>query len=169
MLNIAMLSKWHVHAGDYANQVRKNGHNISVVWDEDEQRGKDWAAELGCEYEKDLAKVLARSDVDAVIVDTETSKHRDVMVAAANAKKHIFTEKTLAATKKEALEIEEAVMKNNVIFTISDGCPPTVVSPMRIRIQLRFPVSSPLPKTYVISKRTTPNKYKYRQYFVIWS
>jgi predicted dehydrogenase len=41
------------------------------------------------------------------------------MVAAANAKKHIFTEKTLAATKKEALEIAEAVEKNGVIFTIS--------------------------------------------------
>ena len=119
MLNVSMLSKWHVHAGDYANQVKKNGHNIPVVWDEDEQRGSDWAKELGCEYEKDLAKVLARSDIDAVVVDTETSKHRDIMVAAANAKKHIFTEKTLAATKKEALEIAKAVEENGVIFTIS--------------------------------------------------
>ncbi|MCL1859687.1 MAG: Gfo/Idh/MocA family oxidoreductase [Oscillospiraceae bacterium] len=119
MLNVAMLSKWHVHAGGYANEVKKLGHNIPVVWDEDENRGKDWAKELGCDYENDLAKVLARSDIDAVVVDTETSKHRDVMIAAANAKKHIFTEKTLAATKKEALEIAKAVEKNKVIFTIS--------------------------------------------------
>ena len=119
MLNIAMLSKWHVHAGGYANEAKKSGHNIPVVWDEDDKRGSDWAKELGCDYEKDLAKVLARSDVDAVIVDTETSKHMPVMIAAANAKKHIFTEKTLAATKKEALEIEKAVKKNNIIFTIS--------------------------------------------------
>ena len=114
-----MLSKWHVHAGGYANEVKNSGHQIPCVWDEDTARGKAWAEELGCDFEPDLAKVLARADVDAVIVDNETSKHRDVMVAAANAKKHIFTEKTLAATKKEALEIEEAVKKNNVIFTIS--------------------------------------------------
>ena len=119
MVNVAMLSKWHVHAADYANQVKNNGHNITVVWDEDEQRGKNWAEELGCAYERDLAKVLSRSDVGAVVVDTETSKHKDVMVAAANAKKHIFTEKTLAATKKDALEIAKAVEKNKVVFTIS--------------------------------------------------
>ena len=119
MLNVAMLSKWHVHAGGYANEVKNLGHNIPVVWDEDENRGKSWAKELGCDFEKDLDKVLARSDVDAVVVDTETSKHKDVMVAAANAKKHIFTEKTLAATKKDALEIEKAIEENKVIFTIS--------------------------------------------------
>ena len=114
-----MLSKWHVHAGGYANEVKNTGHEIPVVWDDDETRGKDWAKELGCEYEKDLAAVLARTDVEGVIVDTETSKHREVMVAAANAKKHIFTEKTLAATKADALAIAEAVEKNGVIFTIS--------------------------------------------------
>ena len=129
MLNIAMLSKWHVHAGGYANEVKRNGHNIPVVWDEDETRGSNWAKELGCDYEKDLSKVLARSDIDAVIVDTETSKHKDVMIAAANSKKHIFTEKTLAATKKDALEIAEAVEKNKVIFTISmpQRCNPVVL------------------------------------------
>jgi len=119
MLNIAMLSKWHVHSGGYAWEAKNSGHNIPVVWDEDENRGEAWAKELGCEYEKDLAKVLARSDIDAVIVGTETSKHRDIIIAAANAKKHIFTEKTLASTKKEALEIAEAIEKNGVIFTIS--------------------------------------------------
>jgi predicted dehydrogenase len=119
MVNVAMLSKWHVHAGGYANEVKKLGHNIPVVWDDDEPRGASWAKELGCDYEKDLSKVLSRSDVDAVLVDNETSKHKEVMVAAANAKKHIFTEKTLAATKKDALEIADAVEKNKVIFTIS--------------------------------------------------
>ena len=119
MINVAMLSKWHVHAGGYANEVKRLGHNIPVIWDDDEKRGAEWAKELGCAYEKDLDKVLSRSDVDAVVVDNETSKHREVMVAAANAKKHIFTEKTLAATKKDALAIAEAVEKNNVIFTIS--------------------------------------------------
>ncbi|MCL1792415.1 MAG: Gfo/Idh/MocA family oxidoreductase [Oscillospiraceae bacterium] len=119
MINVAMLSKWHVHAGGYANEVKKLGHNIPAVWDDDEERGAAWAKELGCDYEKDLSKILSRSDVDAVVVDNETSKHREVMVAAANAKKHIFTEKTLAATKKDAEEIAEAVEKNNVVFTIS--------------------------------------------------
>ena len=118
-MKIGMLSKWHVHAGGYAHEVKSSGHEIPAVWDEDEARGKEWAKELGCDYEPDLAKFLARPDIDGVIVDSETSKHREHMVAAANAKKHIFTEKTLAHTKADALAIAEAVEKNGVVFTIS--------------------------------------------------
>ncbi|GHV13646.1 dehydrogenase [Clostridia bacterium] len=118
-MNVAMLSKWHVHAGGYANEVKKLGHNIPVVWDDNKERGQNWAKELGAEYESDLAKVLARADVEAVVVDTETSKHYEVIIAAAKAKKHIFTEKTLAPTKKEALEIKKAIEDSGKIFTIS--------------------------------------------------
>ncbi|MHC1694293.1 MAG: Gfo/Idh/MocA family protein [Eubacteriales bacterium] len=118
-MNVAMLSKWHVHAPDYANQVRNNGSKITCVWDEIEERGKAWAAELGCDFESDLATLLARSDVDAVVCDTPTAMHRDVLVPAAKAGKHIFTEKTLAPTMKEALEIAKAVEEAGVVFTIS--------------------------------------------------
>jgi len=119
MLKIAMLSKWHVHAGGYAQEVKNSGHQVTCVWDEDVERGTNWAKELGCDFEPDLDKLLARGDVEGVIVDTETSKHKDVIIKAANAKKHIFTEKTLAATKKDALAIADAVEKSGVIFTIS--------------------------------------------------
>jgi len=118
-MKVAMLSRWHVHASDYARQIRELGHTIVCVWDEDPQRGKDWAKEIGCDFEPDLAKCLARGDVDAVMCDAPTSMHRDVLVAAANAKKHIFTEKTVAPTLAEAQEIADAVRKNNVVFTIS--------------------------------------------------
>ncbi|WP_347835638.1 hypothetical protein [Gracilibacillus sp. JCM 18860] len=43
MLNAALLSRWHVHADDYAQQAKANdGINISAVWDEDLERGKKW-------------------------------------------------------------------------------------------------------------------------------
>ena len=118
MLKIGMLSKWHVHAGGYAKKVQELGHKVSLVWDDNEERGKKWADELGCPYYSDLSKALA-TDIDGVIVDNETSRHRDVMVAAAKAGKHIFTEKTIAPTVAEALEIKAAVDAAGVIFTIS--------------------------------------------------
>ena len=40
MLNAAMLSKWHVHAGGYANELKKSGKvDIKVVWDDDVESG----------------------------------------------------------------------------------------------------------------------------------
>ena len=120
MLKVAMLSGWHVHAKDYANQVSKiENAAISAVWDEDPERGRAWADELGVPFEEDLQQVLNRDDVDAVIVDAPTNMHTEVMIAAANAGKHIFTEKVMALTVAECEAIAEAVRKAGVKFCIS--------------------------------------------------
>ncbi len=120
MLKAAMLSKWHVHAGGYANQLKNSGKvEIKAVWDDDVKRGADWAAELGCDFEPDLDKLLARDDIEAVICDTPTTQHHDVLIKAAQAGKHIFTEKALCPTVAECLEVKEAIEKAGVTFTIS--------------------------------------------------
>lgn len=120
MINIAMLSKWHVHAGDYAKQVNQSGDaKITCVWDDDAQRGAAWAKELGVDFEACLETLLARKDVDAVVIDTATSDHPYVMIAAANAGKHIFTEKAMAPTLAQCKAISAAVAKSGVKFCIS--------------------------------------------------
>lgn len=120
MLKVAMLSKWHVHAEGYARELVKTGKaEITAVWDENPERGAEWASRLGCDFEADLDKLLARSDVDAVCCDTPTTMHTDVLIRAAKAGKHIFTEKTLACTVAECKEIEKAVNENGVTFVIS--------------------------------------------------
>lgn len=120
MLKVAMLSGWHVHARGYAQQLQNiKGVQITAIWDEDPQRGQAWAAELGAAFEPELEALLKRPDVDAVAVTTPTNMHRDVMVAAANAGKHIFTEKVMAPTVKECQDIAKAVTKAGVKFCIS--------------------------------------------------
>ncbi len=120
MVNILMLSKWHVHAKDYARMISEAPDaRITCVWDDDKKRGEEWARELGVDFEPDLDKALARADVDAVVVDTETTAHPRVMVKAARAKKHIFTEKALATTLLECQEIKKAIEENGVKFCIS--------------------------------------------------
>ena len=54
-----------------------------------------------------------------MIVDAPTSMHCDVMVAAARAGKHIFTEKVLAPTLAEANEIIAAADQASVVLTVS--------------------------------------------------
>lgn len=120
MLKVAMLSKWHVHAGGYANELLRSGKvEITAVWDDDEARGSEWAKSLNCDFVPCLDTLLARDDVEAVICDAPTTMHRDVLIKAANAGKKIFTEKALAPTMAECLEIKEAIEKAGVLFTIS--------------------------------------------------
>ncbi len=77
------------------------------------------AADLGVPYHADLAELLARPDVDGVIVTTRTTAHRDVIIAAAEAGKHVFTEKVLALTPAEAREIVDAVERRAVRLVVS--------------------------------------------------
>ena len=127
MVNVAMLSKWHVHARGYAKEFMENENaTVTVVWDEDPKRGAEWAKELGVDFEPSLDAVLAREDVDAVAIDTPTSMHLEVIKKATAAKKHIFTEKTLCLTEADALEAARLIQEAGVKFCISM---PQLVSP----------------------------------------
>ncbi|MBN1342280.1 MAG: Gfo/Idh/MocA family oxidoreductase [Phycisphaerae bacterium] len=120
MLNVAMLSGWHVHAKGYAGELsRLPDVRITTVWDEQPDRGKAWAEELGAAFEADLARAVAREDVAAVVCDAPTNMHPEVMIAAAEAGKHIFTEKVMALTVRECNQIAAAVRKAGVTFCIS--------------------------------------------------
>ena len=120
MLRVALLSRWHVHADQYADEIRANAAaDVCMVWDEDAVRGAAWAAELEVPFEASLNALLARADVDAVCVATPTNLHREVMTKAAQAGKHIFTEKVLAATVADGRAIAAAVARGNVHFCIS--------------------------------------------------
>ena len=119
MLRFAMISKWHVHAKGYAEFVQKQPDAcITCVWDEDAARGAAWAESLGVDFVADYDALLAREDVDAILVCTPTNMHKEVMIKAANAGKHIFTEKVLALTTADADEIIAAIEKNGVKFSI---------------------------------------------------
>lgn len=120
MLNVAMLSMWHVHANGYAAYVNaQKDARVTVVWDEDAARGQKAAEALGVPFEADLDALLSRPDVDAVLVDTPTTMHEEVMLRAAAAGKHIFTEKALAPTVAGCERIAEAIRAANIKFCIS--------------------------------------------------
>ena len=120
MIRVAILSFWHVHAKDYARQAAEHPETeIVAVWDEVPSRGRQQAEALGVPFYEELGALLAQPDIHAVIVVTPTSMHREVMLAAAAAGKHIFTEKVLALTTSESKAIAAAVEAVGVKLTVS--------------------------------------------------
>lgn len=119
MIRIGKISYWHVHAWDYTKQAQEHPDaQIVAVWDENPERGKKAAEQQGVPFFESLDEML-QSDIDAVIVDAPTSMHREVMLKAAAAGKHIFTEKVVAATLQEVNDIMNAVNENQVKLTVS--------------------------------------------------
>src|SRR3954466_9536597 len=120
MIRVGILGFWHVHAADYvAEALAHPGMEIVAAWDDDTTRGRARAAELDVAFHNDLGDLLARADVDGVIVTTATNAHPDVITAAAKAGKHVFTEKVLALTPADARRIVETVDASNVKLTVS--------------------------------------------------
>jgi len=120
MIRIGKISYWHVHADDYTKQALEHPETeLAAIWDEEPERGQAKAAQYGVPYYASLDGMLAQDGIDAVIVDAPTNIHRDVMVKAAKAGKHIFTEKVIAPTAKEVSEILSAVREAGVKLTVS--------------------------------------------------
>ncbi|MFD2672674.1 Gfo/Idh/MocA family protein [Marinicrinis sediminis] len=119
-MKIAMLSFWHVHAKDYAEEALQHPLvDIAAIWDEDAERGRREAEKRGVPFYASLEEVLALPDIEGVVIDTPTNRHHDVMIQAAEAGKHIFTEKVLAATTSEAEAIIAAADRAGVILMVS--------------------------------------------------
>lgn len=120
MINVALVGTWHVHFGGYANAIRNNPNcKITALWDNNIESGKKAAAEYSCDFEANYDKLLARKDVDAVLVCTSTDLHKEIIRKAAIAGKHIFTEKVLCFNESDALDAAAAVRSSGVKFCIS--------------------------------------------------
>ncbi|RDW20728.1 Gfo/Idh/MocA family protein [Oceanobacillus chungangensis] len=120
MIQVALLSRWHVHADDYAREAKNNEQiSIQLVWDEDHERGEKWADELGVPFEANLQSVLSNPNIDAVIVATPTNLHKEIIIEAAKQKKHIFTEKVLAFSLEDCKEIISTVEAYKVELMVS--------------------------------------------------
>jgi 1,5-anhydro-D-fructose reductase (1,5-anhydro-D-mannitol-forming) len=120
MIKLAILSYWHVHAKDYHRQANEHPDtSIIALWDEIPERGQAIAREKDIPFYESLSELLALPELDGVMITAPTSMHRDVMIAAAKARKHIFTEKVIAPTFRECNEIIQEVEKANVKLTVS--------------------------------------------------
>ncbi|WP_298840227.1 Gfo/Idh/MocA family protein [Clostridium sp.] len=119
-MKIAMISSWHVHAKDYAKQIMELSQcEIIAVWDENKEAGIKWANKLNCKFIEDYDLLLKDDSIEGVVINSPTVMHTELIIKAANAKKHIFTEKVLALTVDDCIKIKEAVERNNVKFSIA--------------------------------------------------
>ena len=76
------------------------------------------AAQLHATPYEDYRELLARDDVDAVLICTPNSLHAEMALAAAKAGKHIFCQKPIALTLSDADAMIEATRQAGVVFQI---------------------------------------------------
>jgi UDP-N-acetyl-2-amino-2-deoxyglucuronate dehydrogenase len=94
------------------------GATLTAVTDVDPGRAKALAAAWDCAAEPDLGSLLARDDVDVVLVCVPSGLHAEVGVQAAAAGKHLVVEKPIDVTLEAADRLIAAARANNVLVTV---------------------------------------------------
>jgi predicted dehydrogenase len=83
----------------------------------DDKYAKQTATDYkGCTAYKDFRELIARKDVDAVVIATPDHWHALIATAVARAGKDIYCEKPLSESVREARAMVDAVRKNNRVF-----------------------------------------------------
>lgn len=103
-----------------ANAVE--GVEILCVSDLQETLAEKLAAELGTAYTLDYHELLAEGRIQAVLIASPPFMHSPMAVDAANAGKHIFSEKPMAPTLAECDAMIAAASENGVKLSIGLVC-----------------------------------------------
>jgi len=102
-----------IHARNFARSVP--GARLAAMVDPVEETAKSACNELGIDtYYLDYKDALADKNIDGVVVVTPTAYHREIVLNAASAGKHILCEKPMAMTASECTDMIEAAEKANV-------------------------------------------------------
>jgi UDP-N-acetyl-2-amino-2-deoxyglucuronate dehydrogenase len=92
--------------------------SLIAVTDADAESAVRFAASHDCAAEPDLARLLARDDIDVVVVCVPSGLHADIGVAAARAGKHLVVEKPVDVRLTAADRLISAAEAAGVRLTV---------------------------------------------------
>ena len=107
-------------AHTYAQCLAKHVPNAHLVAVAGGTRATSLAEEYGVAAAPTTDVLLARDDIDAVIIATPHSTHLPLTAAAAAAGKHVFIEKPMAVTLAECDAMQAACRAAGVLLTVNN-------------------------------------------------
>lgn len=99
----------------YANTLLQNSlAKVVAVSDVSEQNINDAKSMFNVNAYKNVEEMLEKEKLDAVIVATPDTLHKDIVIMAANRVKNLLIEKPLSTSVEECEEMVDVIKKNNV-------------------------------------------------------
>lgn len=115
-IKIGIISFAHIHATSYAGALKRiEGVELVGIMDEDEARGSQYAEQFETRWFSTLNEFFMQ-EIDAVIIASENVHHKEYVIAAALAGKHVLCEKPLAVSIQDAQEMIEVCKANQVLL-----------------------------------------------------
>lgn len=118
VVKVGFLSLAHMHAYSYGRAVQSLANcKLVGVYDPDQERGRQGARTMNTEFFGDPKELL--NQVDAVIICSENSRHREFTELAASYGRHVLCEKPIATTMEDGQAMIDACQKAGVKLQIA--------------------------------------------------
>jgi predicted dehydrogenase len=117
-LTLGLVGCAHIHVPGFAKLLaERKDVRVKWAWDPDPARVGKWGGVVGAKTASSPAEVFGDPEVKGVVILSETNRHRELVTAAAAAKKHLFVEKPLGVNGAESREMADAIEKAGLLFT----------------------------------------------------
>src|SRR4051812_16419040 len=103
----------------YAAAIQRQCVHARVLAVAGGSRAPKLASEFGIADESDVDALLARKDIDVVIIATPHTSHLPLALEAAAAGKHVYLEKPMALDTPQCDQIIEACRRAGVLLTVA--------------------------------------------------
>lgn len=91
--------------------------NVLAVSDSDEKRATEIASSRGIKHAfKDYRDMLELSELDAIVITSPTSTHKQIVIDASAKGLKIFCEKPLSISLDDAFQMKEAIDQSGIFF-----------------------------------------------------
>lgn len=116
-VTLALVGGAHIHAPGFAETMAgTEGVVTKYVWDPDSETARRRQEVTGGSIVDDPSVIYNDSEVDGLIICSQTDRHIDLVPPATRAGKHLFVEKPVGMNGGEAYRIASAVNEAGVIF-----------------------------------------------------
>lgn len=118
LIGVALVGCAHIHTPQFVQILnhRNAEFEVRAVWDPVAERAQKRATDLKSTATTDLASIWKDPQIKAVVIGSETRLHEELVIAAARAGKHLFVEKPLGMSARDAYAMAAAIDKAGVIF-----------------------------------------------------
>lgn len=107
-----------MHVNSYVSILKKQGIVIEGVYDHNEVVGNNFCQREHLKFYSSLEELLSR-DFDAVLICSENIYHKELVLKACSAKKHILVEKPMALSTNDCQEMISVAKKENVQLMVA--------------------------------------------------
>lgn len=117
-LKVAIIGCGSIYKNHADSLLHSEYADLSIVVDINEERAKEAAREYNCSYDTDYKNILKNKDIDIINICTPHYLHPIIAIDAMKAGKHVFTEKPMSISVKDAEEMIQVAKEYNVALGV---------------------------------------------------